>query len=1094
MKNSINIKYDINDSNLVHHYYATSTHSEIIKGILSGIMNRNPMKAHIAYGPYGSGKSYITTILAGLLNKSLKSNEYNSLCEKFSDVDLNIKKLINESHKTSFKYIPVILNGYEGEFSSSLINAISKTLQKENIAINFPGVHNSIVKTIKRWKVDFPHTFHLFMQHLEAEKYEIDDYISLINKQDQEIITHFTKLHKKLTAGAELISFNDYNIIDFIQEITYQMVEKKLGLFIVHDEFGRVLQNLSYEKINIFMQIMQDLAELANNGVNNLTTLFIAHRPLGYYFSFASQDMRSEFAKVEKRFSTYEIKSDYYTFLQITEGFLSNNFIIEEKPNEKLIRDAQKYNVFKGILNDLELESKVINGLFPLHPVATYLLPKISSVFGQNERTLFSFLTDESENGFEGFFLRNKNQIYYPDRLVDYFLNGIDESYVENIKEYKIYNKNYNNISKIFKAKELSLAERIYKFILIWNISNSKNNIKLSTEFISYCLGEIENHSQKILSNLSDKKMVRYNNLHDQWEIFEGSPINLLKELKRRSLEENFTEKDFIKNLENLNPYRYLYPLEYNAKHEMTRFGTVQFTTEEYYDEFKPVEYTDYNILISLGLKIDELRQVDYIIQKPKESQKLRDSILRIKIINDLLKNTYFISEYPNVDIELEYEKDQIQKYLNEFYLGIIKSEYKTLHNMSKILSSEMERKYPSTLYIINDQINMFNLTSIQENALISVLDQILNNNSLNLKKIYSGTKPTDLTYFTIVEKMSNMNKNKKVIKDLDLKLSRFIDNNQNGKLIDLVDIAVNEPFGLRPRLAILIVFMLILDKWKDMLLFNNGNYIPNINAKDLVDSILEKSNISYVFSKFDNSRRSYLEGLYDIFGDESDLVKGKTLSVRLCSAMYNWYLSLPVITQQGEGLSISEKSFLDIVKKSRINPQEAIDDLLDTFNDLQMINIFKENSENHFTRFKESYIKQIFRSIGIKYPTEWVNNQEEIHKKTNKLVKVIFNNLDLLKEYSSEIENIEPTRWTLSSFKALKARVTQDFNKISNNQSYHVININGVNKYISDVDLSIKGQVTMENIIATIDATKRYYSDSELEVIVLQLVNKYIK
>jgi hypothetical protein len=1093
MKTSINVKYDIGNKSLVNNYYATNTHSEIIKGVVYGTRQAHPHRSHIAYGPYGSGKSYIATIIASLLSRSLSQDELKEISHKFSFVDDQIVDVFSGDNHGQIQYIPVILNGYEGDLSSALLNALERTLSKRRIRVQFPGIHNDIKQTIKRWKNNFPHMFNLFEKELDEHDLSLKSFSNLIEQKDANIVEKFQRIHNKLTAGSDFKTIKNLNVIDVIEDICKQLERKKKGIFFVYDEFGRVLQNIAPKDINQFMQVFQDLAELSNNGVKNLSSLFIAHRPISYYFSFESKNLRNEFAKVEKRFSVYEIKSDYLTFLQITLGHITKLNYPKPDSIAHLSYNTLKYNPFSGVLTDTEVEKMVVNQLHPLHPMTTFLLPRISSVFGQNERTLFSFLTDRSSFGLQGFIDRSLN-IYYPDYLVNYFIDGIDESYVEHVKEYAIYKKNLPNLSINIHKDYVHIATRVYKFLLIWKISRGETAIKLTTEFISYALGESSDQIDKVLLMLSDKKMSRYNIIQAQWELFEGSSIDLEKEISRLRAGTPLTNDEFYIALNNSNPYKHVYPNEYNAEHEMTRFATIQIITKDTLNCFRPVEHTDYSYIIALRIP-DSNILCDEIHHINKSTRKIRNTLHRLKVI-DILKNDIgFINEHPNVEIELEYERTKINRELLSFYDSIVFLIHKNLKEFSSELSEKMSNKFPHTIHVVNDQVNMFQLTKIQFNALNVVLKKLLETYDSNLSDYFQGTKPADLIYFSIFENLSKLEKNKKPYEMLRLELNTYIEKHPTGALTDIIDIATSPPYGLRPHLAILIVFSTIITKWKDVMLFNNNNFIPTIEAEDLVNGILQRQDLRYVFSKFDNLHRDFLEGISTIFNSEGDNVKAKTLSVRVCSGMYNWYLSLPVITQQMDSsMNIRLQSFLKTIAKSRINPKEAIDDLMSRFQDLSLIERLKNEVENHFDSYKKKIVDNITRRMGIENLGEWAEKQQPIYKKNNKLVRSIIADVDLYSVYAEDIENIDVSRWTTSSFKAFESRLLADFRKTSDNNTYTVVTVNGIEKHVQDVDLSTKATVTLDNLRATLEATKPYYSDEELEIIVLKLVDQYIK
>ena len=157
-----------------------------------------------------------------------------------------------------------------------------------------------------------------------------------------------------------------------------------------------------------------------------------------------------------------------------------------------------------------------------MHPVTIILLPKFSQLFGQNERTLFTFLYDESKYGFKGYVLHQKG-LYYPDLLVDFFFSGSEEKYNDNYKDVVIYKKLYNQLVNLFDVDEVIDAQRILKFILLWNITNSNSIFVISKSLISFALGIDVSKVEKIIDDLLFRKIVRINLIHRNYEIGRAS-------------------------------------------------------------------------------------------------------------------------------------------------------------------------------------------------------------------------------------------------------------------------------------------------------------------------------------------------------------------------------------------------------------------------------------------------------------------------------------------------------------------------------------------------------------------------------------------
>ena len=65
-----------------------------------------------------------------------------------------------------------------------------------------------------------------------------------------------------------------------------------------------------------------------------------------------------------------------------------------------------------------------IFGCYPLHPVSTFILPRLSERVAQNERTLFTFLSSEGTATLPSFLEKNDGKefsLITPDLIYDYF-------------------------------------------------------------------------------------------------------------------------------------------------------------------------------------------------------------------------------------------------------------------------------------------------------------------------------------------------------------------------------------------------------------------------------------------------------------------------------------------------------------------------------------------------------------------------------------------------------------------------------------------------------------------------------------------------
>ncbi len=70
----------------------------------------------------------------------------------------------------------------------------------------------------------------------------------------------------------------------------------------------------------------------------------------------------------------------------------------------------------------------------------------------------------------------------------------------------------------------------------------------------------------------------------------------------------------------------------------------------------------------------------------------------------------------------------------------------------------------------------------------------------------------------------------------------------------DLVDIFLNQPFGIRrPVIPVLLVGILKY-KWNYMMFFSKGSFIPNVTGETLYDMLEHPDDFEYIVFEYDES------------------------------------------------------------------------------------------------------------------------------------------------------------------------------------------------------------------------------------------------
>ncbi len=1115
MRTSINVRYDYSDSNLIENYIPTDAHLRFLNSVFNGVINKKSKSAHLMFGPYGSGKSYICSLITGILSKEYGKNDINKLSEKMLTIDQKYGDVINRVSKINRSYIPILLNGYEGEFNSVLIRSIVKQLDMEGISVYLPTHFSIVEKTIDMWEEKYFITYTSFISRLDELQITMKDFLQQIRAFNTKYLDWFKMVFRDLTAGQELqLPLTDRAHI-VLEEICKELDKRNLGIIIVYDEFGRYMQQVEKDKIDLFMQELQDLSELANNGVDNLELILISHKPVNQYFLSLPEEMRKEFVKIEKRFSSTEIRSEYEMFLSIASGFIEKekNSEIDAKIFENWKNKTQDFTLFNEYNWDLSSTNEIIQKMYPLHPVTTLLVPKVSSVFGQNERTLFTFLNDESKYGLYEF-IKSSNKIYYPDFLVDYFFLDYSELDTEEQKHLTLFNKLIGKTKVRLHDDIIEISERILKFIFIWNVVMSNSNIQVSIELISFALDTSKSEIKKTLEELIKVKVVRFNLLDNQYELIDSSGIDLELEIVKEREEKPFSEKEFIELINKININKYVVAEKYSSINDITRFGRIYYVTNKN-DVSSLFENADIQIIINIGDK--KIFFKDSIIGKYSGNiETLRFLAEKLFYIRNLQnKKTIYNNLF---HVELEYEKllilSKINKeldsifYNSKFTYNDQRYSFSNFEEISNFLSKMFIKKYSRYLYITNEQVNMFKISNVQEKAIINNIISILENKTLEELK-QGRNSPSNLILHSIINRSQDV-ENISIIRQITEEIEEKLFYKPKGQLSDLYMILVNPPYGMRPSIAILLGTFILNERWENMTFYKNETFIPNLTPESLYESLRVEINnnlskpftnnkiieyynpIEYVYNHFDFQNQDFLVQLKELFGESSEYIISRSLSVETCSSMHSWLIDLPIITQQGLNLGISEKRLLEIIKKTRIDPTSALTELHTFAEDVEIVKMLKENIEDHFRRYLNSFETSIMNEIGEDFMKNIENNHEK-NPKFNKISKALLEKTSIIEMFASEVDEIEIKYWTADMFEKLKRLILAN---LSSNKNFEVskVLIGNEEFLIRNVKLSIKAETTAENLENIIKATKRYMSQDELENILLDLLRKYVR
>ncbi|HMX35070.1 MAG TPA: hypothetical protein PKC66_22750, partial [Leptospiraceae bacterium] len=434
-------------------------------------------------------------------------------------------------------------------------------------------------------------------------------------------------------------------ILDFCQSLGFN------GFVIFNDEFNRLLakdQALSSKDLDF----LQDFAEY-NLRLKSTIVLhyLLLHKGISQYLNGISVDRRKEWLKIEGRFYQIHFQEELADVYGLIANYLKRNTnykISNDKDSLILsqIKTAWKINPFLGEEIGPELK-EIAHRAYPLHISNLVALPLLCNLLGQNERTLFGYLSDVPS--------RKKKDSMYLDDLFDYFDTSIDKLGLDDSLLTR-WHYGRNALSEVTQKEKT----RVIKALTILSVINRPNLLPASIRWISFSLGLEDDTVKSILKELSGENLALYREANKTYSIYYGSSIDLARKIDE--LLPTISIGTIARTIEDIFSLSPVYANSYNAEYFTSRFYSRKFILEENIREF--IQY-----------KADE--ESEPLIKNKIENTKHHLSIHLTEILEKEEKSgasgviLYFLGN-PNSDIAqalrtLVGEKDKKNKILSVF-------------------------------------------------------------------------------------------------------------------------------------------------------------------------------------------------------------------------------------------------------------------------------------------------------------------------------------------------------------------------------------------------------------------------------------------
>jgi hypothetical protein len=343
-------------------------------------------------------------------------------------------------------------------------------------------------------------------------------------------------------------SFMDGGPAPAIADVTacVKKVCQEKPLVIVIDELGKNLEYFASSTGDGDPFLLQNLAELTQGeGALPLLIMTLQHLSFAEYLQHDSSARRREWAKIQGRFQDIPFVESASEARRLIAASLEP--VTPDFHNAA----SQWFNRNRKTLESLGLRDLLsdVPDALPLHPITLAVLPELCSRYGQNERTLFSFLAGAEPNAIPAVLDRT---VWSPgqnlpliglDLLYDYFL----ESSANMIGVTDGASRWIEIETRIRDTAGLKPFElKVLKVVGVLNLVSTGGRLRASKAVLEFALNaevtELDGSVEATLATLSESGLIVYRSFSDEYRIWQGSNYDLKRVVAAARRECELTE------------------------------------------------------------------------------------------------------------------------------------------------------------------------------------------------------------------------------------------------------------------------------------------------------------------------------------------------------------------------------------------------------------------------------------------------------------------------------------------------------------------------------------------------------------------------
>ena len=657
---------------------------------------------------------------------------------------------------------------------------------------------------------------------------------------------------------------------------------KSVPVMLVIDEFGKNIEYFAGGGSDGDLFLLQDLAEMS--GASRKVPLHIVtmqHMAFGEYVAGTPAARAKEWTKIQGRFEVVHFANS----LEHTRALLAVSLKHNTETKRRIMGWAIQHTRMASEEAGVVIPTDLAASCYPLHPLAVEALPELCSRYGQNDRTLLSFVFG-SGLGTVARFVKEKIWDSHgalptmgADHLYDYFISGSAPSRAGASSSSRLV-----EIDTIIRDARLTdeTEHSVLKAIGLMNLIGRSGRLRASMGTIRSLVGE---GTEQAVRNLESKSIITYRRYADEYRVWHGTDVNIAVKM------------DAWKKAMLDTPYPALMQAAMDpdpvvaAKHGIET-GTVR-VFGGLFDMPRDGIGKEYDGAIIYGTGDTAIPASDrpVLVSRCEDITALVEAAAEVAALRAVLKDEDVAGDWVakgevgerlaaaenilNAEFDRAYGADTTWTY------EVDGRKHTFSGTASSAASAASDAAYPDTILIHNEMINRNRLTAQGSTALNRLMHLMIANGDKRMLGL-EGWKPERAIYEAVIREHKihtdrgwgygfSRPSRGPLLSAWNAALARMQRTRKMVVLTDIYDIWRMPPYGIKDGVMPILALLIMLARQGNVALYEHGSFVPRLSASLAERLVKNPQHFSLKYYHRTRSRTTLIGKTAELLGANSE-------------------------------------------------------------------------------------------------------------------------------------------------------------------------------------------------------------------------------